>query len=85
MLTVINNTQMSHVVTTLGMDMPIALAWAETIPYQNDFSIVTHVPGQFEPYTDMELYTLYCSIPSPRDVPTASSRADFVNKLITNQ
>lgn len=82
MLTVINNTLMQHIVTTLGIDMPIALAWAETIPYQNDFSILTHVPSQFAPYTDNELYTLYCSLESPRGVPTASSREDFMNKLI---
>ena len=82
MLTVINNTQMSHVVTTRGMDMPIALAWAETIPYQNDFSILMHTPDQFAPYTDMELYTLYNSLEALHGTPTATSRQEFIGKLI---
>lgn len=82
MLTLVNNTTMQHIVTTLGMDMPIALAWAETIPYQNDFSILTHVSNQFTPYTDLELYTLYNSLKSLCGTPTATSREDFIRKLI---
>jgi len=75
---------MQHIATTLGVDMHIAIAWAETIPYQNDFSIVKHLPKEFAPYTDVEIYTLFISLPTVREdaKPTAQSREDFIKKLI---
>ena len=82
MLTVVNKTTMQHIVTTLGMDMPVAVAWAETVPYQNDFSILMHTADQLAPYTDMELYNLFTNLGTLGGVPNAHSRAEFIGKLV---
>ncbi len=57
MFTVINNTTMEPIATVDDMD--IAVAWAETIPYQNDFSIIRHISFDLAPYSTEELRTLY--------------------------
>lgn len=61
-LSVINNTRKLHIVTTFESDTPIALAWAETIPYQNDFSIIAHCAVDLAPYSVPELVMLYNSL-----------------------
>ena len=57
MYTTINTTTMEPVVTT--RDLKIAETWAETIPYQNDFAVVTHQAKDFAPYSMTELRVLH--------------------------
>ncbi len=80
MLTIINNTTMQHVATVDNMEM--AVAWAETIPYQNDFSIIAHIEKDFTTYSMKELWILYKDLGSLAWYSKSVTRTDITNKII---
>ncbi len=82
MLTVINNTSMKPIVT--ADDMNIAIAWAETVPYQNDFSVIRHTSADLSPYSLKELIILHGHL-TPFSVSlkgTRVIRTNFVARII---
>lgn len=76
LLTVINNTTM-HAVATVD-DMSVAVAWAETIPYQNDFSIIGHRAECLGAYNPIELYQLHRSLTDDGPIKGGLARVELV-------
>lgn len=71
---------MLHIVTTQNMD--VALAWAETIPYQNDFTIVAHLTQDFKAYTITELLTLHRNICPEVELDEELTHSSLVQRII---
>ena len=80
MLTVINNTTMEAIVTTDSMD--VAVTWAETIPYQNDFSIIGHRAECLGAYNPIELYQLHRSLTDDGPIKQGLTRDELVPLLV---
>ncbi len=82
-MTVINTTTMKPVATTLGSDLKIALAWAETIPFQNDFSIILHCGRDLSPYSIEELRLLHSNCWRGSTLPAYVKYQDLVIRIIS--
>ena len=80
MLTVINNTTMQPIATV--DDMNLAVTWAETIPYQNDFSIIAHCKRDLETYSVKQLKTLYNSLHSTASIVNTVTHKSLIERII---
>jgi hypothetical protein len=79
-VTVINNSHMTPVATCEGLE--VAQAWAETVPPQNDFSIVSHTGRDLAAYSEAELKTLHSNCWRPSHLPENISYQDLVKAVV---